>query len=46
LCGTNLSQVTLRGASLRDAKYDQHTHWPDGLMPTVAGAILVDSTSP
>jgi uncharacterized protein YjbI with pentapeptide repeats len=45
LCGANLSQAILRGAGLRDARYDQQTQWPEGLMPAIAGAILVASKS-
>ncbi len=38
----DLREANLSRASLREAKYNANTKWPEGVDPVAAGALLVD----
>jgi uncharacterized protein YjbI with pentapeptide repeats len=40
LHGANLSRADLSGANLDEARFDEHTRWPENFDPKAAGALM------
>jgi uncharacterized protein YjbI with pentapeptide repeats len=43
LCGANLFHASFNGANLENTKYNTETIWPEKIIPSIVGAILIEN---